>query len=249
MSSAPFVFVVGLHAKRFYIHSSAVERLSVPLHALVNCGMKESVELCAVWDDIDEQTFLAFAEFVYTGDYSAPEPDELSYEEHSDKISKMDDESAELGFSELPKSCHLPLPPSILLTQFKFSKKYCYPGKDESAPERNDPWYHDFTPTFLAHAKVFELADRYDIESLAQLSLHKLHRVLCGFILSKGGSDVIWSFLRHCYETPRPQRLRDLAAFYAAANIHPLWKDEDIRMLAKDCPELAADILELLMGI
>lgn len=246
MYSKQFVFIIGIDAKKFQVHSSAIAQLSRPLHALINCGMKESVELYTVWEDVDEETFVAFAEFMYTGDYPDPEPDKLSFEDYSEKKVKSDHE---FGRPKLPELSQLPMPPAALLNKFQSNKEYSVPGKPDPPPTVNDPWYQDFTPVFLIHAKVFELADRYDVQPLTRLSLNKLQRALSSFTLSKGGSNVIWNFLRHCYETPRPQRLRDLAAFYGAANIQHLWRDEEIRLLTKDCPELAADMLEFLMKV
>lgn len=244
MSSVPFAFVVGIHQKRFYIHSAAVERLSKPLHALVNCGMKESVDRSVVWDDIDEQTFLAFAEFVYTGDYSAPKPEELSSEDHSNKDVRMDYESERRKRQKLSNP---PPQPSALHQKFKSSDKYNYPGKGGPSSRIDGLPRENFTPVFLAHAKLFELADRYNVGLLAQLSLHKLHRTLCGFTLSDGGNSHIWNLVRHCYESPQPQALRDLVAFYIAAKPRDLWKVDETRLLANDFPEFAADMLEVCM--
>ena len=65
-SSPPFKFVVGPERTEFMIHSKLLERLSQPLHNLMNNGtMTESREHVACLKDIDTQTFSDFVDFAY----------------------------------------------------------------------------------------------------------------------------------------------------------------------------------------
>ena len=41
----------------------------------------------------------------------------------------------------------------------------------------------DYTPNLLGHARLYVLADKYDIESLKALVLHKLHDTLQIFVV------------------------------------------------------------------
>ncbi|KAJ9637997.1 hypothetical protein H2204_004587 [Knufia peltigerae] len=74
LSSDPFQFLIGPDKKLFYVHSALVAKQSRPLAALVSNGMVESRQRCAVFDDVDEDTFLHFLEFAYTGEYTVPPP-------------------------------------------------------------------------------------------------------------------------------------------------------------------------------
>jgi len=73
----PFRFLVGPSAREYFIHRTLVARLSPPLNALVNGGMRESREGCVAWDDVEEDVFQRFAQFAYTGLYTDYEPTDL----------------------------------------------------------------------------------------------------------------------------------------------------------------------------
>ena len=74
--------------------------------------------------------------------------------------------------------------PKIAL-DVRFKNRQYLPGRHPRENLSSD-WYsaieapddYDFTPLLLAHAKLYTLADRYMIQSLKDLSLHKLHRDL-----------------------------------------------------------------------
>lgn len=68
--SQPFKFIIGHQKKLFTVHESAVSRLSKSLNDLLNGSMKEANEHCVHWEDVDEKTFLRFAQWAYTGEYS-----------------------------------------------------------------------------------------------------------------------------------------------------------------------------------
>ncbi|MCJ1392038.1 hypothetical protein MMC18_004905 [Xylographa bjoerkii] len=52
------------------IHSALVAEQSPALRSLVTGNMEEARTGHVTWDDVDEETFARFAQFVYTGDYS-----------------------------------------------------------------------------------------------------------------------------------------------------------------------------------
>jgi hypothetical protein len=68
------MFEFEISFRRFALHKSLVSRISPPLTALMENGMRESQERLASIPDVDEATFARFAEFMYTGDYNTPQP-------------------------------------------------------------------------------------------------------------------------------------------------------------------------------
>lgn len=52
------------------IHKALVAAQSASLRGLVTGSMEEANSGKVVWEDVDEDTFVLFAEFVYTGDYA-----------------------------------------------------------------------------------------------------------------------------------------------------------------------------------
>ncbi|KAL7815803.1 hypothetical protein V8C26DRAFT_105411 [Trichoderma gracile] len=75
--SEPFKFVVGPNKKRYSLHKGAVARLSKSLYQLLNGRMREAKEHCVSWEDTDENTFIRFGEWAYTGDYTPGSPEIL----------------------------------------------------------------------------------------------------------------------------------------------------------------------------
>ncbi|KAH7420151.1 hypothetical protein BKA64DRAFT_690569 [Cadophora sp. MPI-SDFR-AT-0126] len=76
LSSRIFKFTVGQNvdgvATTFSVHEEAVAALSQPLHTLMRSGLEESEAGHATWEDVSKDTFVRFAQFAYTGDYSVP---------------------------------------------------------------------------------------------------------------------------------------------------------------------------------
>ncbi|KIX09197.1 uncharacterized protein Z518_00276 [Rhinocladiella mackenziei CBS 650.93] len=70
VNSYPFEFLIGPAKRSFYVHSGLIKQHSETLAALVEGGMAESRERCAHLEDMEEDTFIHFLEFAYTGDYS-----------------------------------------------------------------------------------------------------------------------------------------------------------------------------------
>ena len=77
VASRSFEFLVGPNEKLFGMHSALVAHLSQPLHALVHGKMLESNQGRARLVDVDEQTFVRFIEFAYTGEYTPADPEIL----------------------------------------------------------------------------------------------------------------------------------------------------------------------------
>jgi hypothetical protein len=74
IGSHPFRFLIGDDKKTFYVHTDLVAQHSSALAALVSGRMAEAKESCAFLEDVDEDTFVRFVEYMYTDDYSAPDP-------------------------------------------------------------------------------------------------------------------------------------------------------------------------------
>lgn len=69
-SSVPFRFLVGPNQREFTIHSALLSHQSPVLDKLVNGGFAEAAEKCVKWDSVDEDTFVRFWQYAYTGKYT-----------------------------------------------------------------------------------------------------------------------------------------------------------------------------------
>jgi hypothetical protein len=76
INSRLFKFIVGETIDgiptEFSVHEGAIAQLSKPLHSLVKGGLSEAQAGCAIWKDVNKETFERFVQFAYTGDYSIP---------------------------------------------------------------------------------------------------------------------------------------------------------------------------------
>ncbi|EFY88923.1 hypothetical protein J3458_008903 [Metarhizium acridum] len=71
-SSKPYRFLVGPQRRKFTIHCAVAARVSPYLEKLVNGDIKEGSEKQVQWEDVDEETFVCFWQYAYTGDYDIP---------------------------------------------------------------------------------------------------------------------------------------------------------------------------------
>jgi hypothetical protein len=71
--SKQFVFVVGENQAPFTVHAAIIARQSKALDVLINGDMGEASGGKAIFEDIEEDTFIRFCQFAYTGDYTTPD--------------------------------------------------------------------------------------------------------------------------------------------------------------------------------
>ncbi|CAI7636242.1 unnamed protein product [Penicillium glandicola] len=70
--SPSFTFLVGPQHTKLTIQSGIAQHVSKPLHNLMNGPTRESKHRIAVLEEDDVETFVAFCEYAYTGDYNVP---------------------------------------------------------------------------------------------------------------------------------------------------------------------------------
>lgn len=83
--SPPFTFLVGANHTKLTVQSGLARHVSQPLDHLMNSGeTRESKHHIAVLEEEDVETFVAFCEYAYTGDYSVPGSD--NREEYQEQV-------------------------------------------------------------------------------------------------------------------------------------------------------------------
>ena len=99
-------------------------------------------------------------------------------------------------------------------------------------PRHNRSPDESYTSVFLGHARLYVFGEKYGIEPLKLLALHKLHRTLTVFEISARIEDVV-ELIRYAYSeenTPdredRADGLRRLVLSYVAVYVHTLGSDE-----------------------
>ena len=249
------------------IYTILVAEQSSALRALVSGSMKEAQARTVNWEDVDEETFARWAQFVYTGDYPLvscnivtepttsteeatplpelqPEalPDDSLGDQwafHSFSRTKKPTRKSDL-FSERSKFHDLTYP---VLSLSKFSNM-CKIRPNESSVEA-------YLPVFLGHARFYVFAERWGIKSLQTLALHKLHATLCGYKPYKALYGDIVELIKYTYQNSPTQKriegLRALVTKYVTQEQIQIAKSEPCLSLVKDEGSFARDLLSMVM--
>lgn len=245
------------------MHTDLVANQSAALKALVTHPMVEGREHCTTWELIDELTFARFAQHAYMGDYKSeepyrpPAPDTEEEAECKESQAAFDDIVFTVGANA--KKVHKKtkaqnvdseMPPTKRQNAWNdfLSRVYSHGvSKRHVVPKNQDP-REGYKEVFLCHARLHSLAQYYDIGALTQLSLHKLHRTLCNFILhSERVTDVI-DLVQFCFEDEGLSLLRDLVVAFCVCHFEKLWEHEAFREVFLGREELIILITESLVS-
>ncbi|CAJ2500186.1 Uu.00g030390.m01.CDS01 [Anthostomella pinea] len=243
-SSKTFKFDVGPQKKEFVLHEAALSTLSKPLDRLLNGSMKEAKEGCVVWDDLDESTFLRFIKWAYSGDYGTPSPDILldasqiatQHRASGATTNTTDNNCVSLGSLALTEATTTDTSGPCKRESGKafLENKQYSPPTPTSTPRTNAEACEDYSGIFLAHARLYVLADKYDIRTLRQLALHKLWATLKDFTLYPGRVSDIAALIMYAFQAFSASAVDDvmcgMLADYAACIFEELveckeWKD------------------------
>ena len=244
------------------IHTVLVAEQSPTLSTLVRGSMKEAQTGTVTWEDVDEDTFARWAQFVYTGDYPPPScsivpeptavakdalpPPEPEREEDVDLdwgtgSSKKRKELKKRGQATDRIPFHDLVYPIPSLSKFV---DMCKVRPNESPTE-------DYTPVFLGHARLYAFAEKWDIRPLKALVLHKLHATLCEYKPYEARYEDVVELIRYTYEcTPCCKRLdglRKLVTRYVAQEQIQIARSKPCLELVEHAGPFARDLLSLIM--
>lgn len=209
--------------------------------------MREANERCAIWADVDPETFVRFSEYAYTGDYQAAPrytreemgrreflpPPITSLPPIAKKVKKTKTSSTSDEFVGPTKN-------KDLWSQFK----KLYPDPVPNAkPAENIP-EDDFSEVFLSHARLYVLADCYDVSALKLLCLRKLRQTLERFIVYEESIDAVVQLVCFCYEhTVESDDMRDLVNMYTACKVADLWQSNAFQSFVVETGEYAGGLI------
>lgn len=117
--------------------------------------------------------------------------------------------SGECSFKDMDYQAHIPA---------KEFLKSCEPRPNHPS--------QDFTPIFLAHAKLYVFADKYGVNILKQTVLHKLHKTLAIYTINPADIGAVIEFIRYTFSEDNTldqdnyvEDLRELVIAYVASEI------------------------------
>lgn len=113
----------------------------------------------------------------------------------------------------------------------------------------------DYTPVFLAHARLYTFADKYGITTLKVLCLQKLHQTLVKFTLYTARIGDILELARYAFSSDNtPDRkdgvddLRKVVFKYMVSELDTIRKSEDFISLLEEGGPFASDLCVYLLN-
>ncbi|GAB0142529.1 hypothetical protein EsHS_00003074 [Epichloe bromicola] len=250
-ASKPFRLIVGPNQREFAIHTAIFAKQSRCLERLVNGLMKEATEGKATWESVDEDTFVRFWQFAYTGDYEVW--DEPSGQIAAGSVAQVEEPPSE------PEPEPEPEPRSLFGNSFHtvqrnvsppikketLSTRFVALGETSHKPNLGHLAGSD-GKHLLNHAKVFVFADCYEITLLIELSYNKLHQTLSKLVLrSEASKAAVVALAQYCLETDVPDRLKELVVLFVACKFERLLENERFGELLDAHGNFGRNILEL----
>ncbi|KAK2041409.1 hypothetical protein LZ31DRAFT_393850 [Colletotrichum somersetense] len=238
-SSSIIKFVVGKDQTEFNVHEAVIAKISDPLRALVTNGMKESVEGKVVWEDVDMDTFTKLLQFAYEHDYTIIDPDEERDAYLLEWTINEQFALVEAGNAGLR---------TLLSKEFKAE---CLDEADETGDgtfgdrekqtERLCYHSHDH---YMAHVRLYILADRYAVLGLVSLSLRKIRDMLLNQPLMESFFTIVWKLLGFIWpRTSSGDKHRRLLLNITLLCLERAMQSEEACPLLESTPEIAASLM------
>lgn len=127
-------------------------------------------------------------------------------------------------------------------------------GPQEFQPKQRTQPTEDFTPGFLAHAQFYTIAEKYMIESLRKLVLHKLFKKMYTFKPHSTNVPGLMEFVKFIYEdTPsldgEMDQLRKLTAHLVASVAGNIGSIADFQELLAEGGDFVVDFWTVLLAV
>lgn len=237
------------------VHSAIVARQSRVLDTLINGSFSEASEGHATLESVDEQTFVSFIQYAYTGNYSEKWPQKQETPVGASTCNSLPVEPAyETAAPE--EMDHIWVPPAKKIRKCQ----YCGRGQQEPSlwetfkmavtkrhsvfrPRPNTDAKEDYTNVFISYARLYIFSDCYQIPDLMSLTLSKLGQTLILFNLNGGRVEDIVKLLEYCFGNPTPDELRSILVTYTTCKIEEMSKSESFKQLLVAHSELSARLV------
>jgi len=209
------------------------------------------------WEDVNKGTFIRFAQFAYTGDYSAPKIIAKSFAQ-PEMASPLREEYFQWGKGASMKKVarkHISRSPSptprfealiYSLPKPRFNFEDTCDTVISEGPNEN------IDEILLIHASLYVLAEKWGIDKLKRITLFKIHKTLSLFNLDTPKLQHVIRFVRYAYSdetTPdletKIDDLRELICQYLAANAKFISRDATFLALIEEGGPLARDLWKI----
>ena len=234
---------------------------------MINGHLSEAQQGFAILEDVDEGTFVRFIRWAYSKDYPAPEHT-LVESSNDTSAQRPTTETSNAGsFDDIgwgswtttkgkkkKNTGHSSSSKGSLRESFIIQYDLLSLGRsvDPSfpGPRSNRAPEEDYTEVFLAHARMYVFAEKYDIQPLRTLALLKLHHTLSIFTLFPERVGDIMTLLKYVYMNTAEavdgnEDIRTMLAHYIGCEMETLTKDGEIKDLMLDNGDMLGDFLKM----
>ena len=228
--------------------------------------MGEVSEGKVVFEDVEEDTFIRFCQFAYTGDYTTPDFTHIPPMELPNIPGR--DEPVVEPVEEEPEPEPVPEPVLVPVNDWgSTTKKLKKPKKSSKSAflrqSLDNPTYNtessrtiftarcevrqnsnpteDYTPVFLGHAQLYVFAEKWGIAVLKTLALSKLHKTLTSFTLYAVRRPDIVELLRYTFSNDHtPDRVGTVDDLRSLVMLYTACEVESLVL----CPEFLSLVRE-----
>ncbi|KAF3067707.1 hypothetical protein CFAM422_008511 [Trichoderma lentiforme] len=148
-------------------------------------------------------------------------------------------------FSTCPQCRGVSLAPKKKTMIEKFNTNSAYESPTTPfTPRKNTESCEDYSEVFLSHARLYVLADKYDIKELRDLSAHKVWATLKEFTLYPERMGDLVGLVRYSFQnTLEKDKLRALLKDFCACTIEDLCNGQGFQDLICETPEFACELI------
>lgn len=242
------------------------------MNALVRGDWKEGKENVARFPELEKSDFERICEFAYRGDYEDPEPTALrdsDFDEEEDQ-KLLSDSIADRDWDIIADRTGLIaafIRYEIGSHRMSFRDTDTYPTIGPGLLDReangwpsgsSNSWMEDITSVLLGHARLHVFADKYMIQKLKDLSLHKLHKYLTNVKVYPLTRVPIIELLQYAYQNLRNhdgdfdeevEPLRMLVLEFIALHRRAFREFPDHVDMLKQDSEYAVDFADKMLGL
>ncbi|RYO74110.1 hypothetical protein DL766_004931 [Monosporascus sp. MC13-8B] len=137
------------------------------------------------------------------------------------------------------EKCLNPSKKRQMVTEFISSSSYPCPSHSPP-PRQNTKYDENYAPVFLSHARLYVMADKYDVPKLGKLALHKLWETLKIFTPYPSRLGDIVSLIAYAFnsfsESAEGDKMCTMLVHYSGCIYENLTAYDGFKTLVEDCP-------------
>lgn len=240
--------LVAQDGARFFVNKDVLTSQSAPFKEAITGPWREASDRTIELSDWDSPTVGRLVEFLYTGDYSYPDPSPVGREPPAGANMQLGDVSIDVTGEQFDPE-RPPTPPN---EWFKKSLPNLEAPESESARlGRFNPADNHFQDVLIAHAKVYAMGNYKNVDSLRALALKRLQITLMALHPIQPESHIalnVANFVDYVYENTdelslSEEPLRKLTSRFIALNLVAFQSNTKALQIFADGGDFVIDVI------